>query len=346
MTDYVATRWYRSPELLLSPRYGPPADVWAVGCVMGELLDGQPMFPGDDTIDQIHQIMGVLGPFDEGLLKLFFENAALKNLRFPEITTVQTLEMRYRKKIDKTGLHLLNQLLALNEKQRFSADQALRHPFFADLLREDAELAEELRTPQGQAPVKTLPSQRENVRRESLQDNKENNNARNRAVASDARHAPSPHRNRRDGDAAEKPTFNLNKDKSAAPTKSPAHEQPVSLAKPTSGQEKEARVPMKTKSENMDYKNRNDGKKFCTANSSNFVLKKVQNFGFSFYDPKENVREKKQAHRKHQKAADLVKSTFFKQNSQGTPASSSRLFPSIHNVRLNNNKVSWGYKIN
>ncbi len=48
MTEYVATRWYRSPELLVGEPYGKPADMWAVGCMVGELVDGQPMFPGDD----------------------------------------------------------------------------------------------------------------------------------------------------------------------------------------------------------------------------------------------------------------------------------------------------------
>ena len=57
MTDYVATRWYRSPELLLSDNdYGKPVDLWAIGCIMGELTDGQPLFPGDNEIDQLYMI--------------------------------------------------------------------------------------------------------------------------------------------------------------------------------------------------------------------------------------------------------------------------------------------------
>ena len=52
MTDYVATRWYRSPELLLGyTEYGPEVDMWAIGCILGELSDGQPLFPGDSEID-------------------------------------------------------------------------------------------------------------------------------------------------------------------------------------------------------------------------------------------------------------------------------------------------------
>ena len=51
ITDYVATRWYRSPELLLGGMYGKEVDIWAIGCILGELSDGQPLFPGDTEID-------------------------------------------------------------------------------------------------------------------------------------------------------------------------------------------------------------------------------------------------------------------------------------------------------
>lgn len=47
-TDYVATRWYRPPELLVGAHYGTPIDIWAVGCILAELTDGQPLFPGND----------------------------------------------------------------------------------------------------------------------------------------------------------------------------------------------------------------------------------------------------------------------------------------------------------
>ncbi len=61
LTDYVATRWYRSPELLISNgAYGPEVDFWAIGCIMGELSDGNPLFPGENDIDQINCIVKVL----------------------------------------------------------------------------------------------------------------------------------------------------------------------------------------------------------------------------------------------------------------------------------------------
>lgn len=51
LTDYVATRWYRAPELLLSNAYGKEVDIWAIGCIMGELIDGEPLFPGESEVD-------------------------------------------------------------------------------------------------------------------------------------------------------------------------------------------------------------------------------------------------------------------------------------------------------
>lgn len=61
-TDYVATRWYRAPELLVGDtQYGPPVDVWAIGCVFAELLSGIPLWPGKSDMDQLYQIRRTLG---------------------------------------------------------------------------------------------------------------------------------------------------------------------------------------------------------------------------------------------------------------------------------------------
>lgn len=61
-TDYVATRWYRSPELLVGDtQYGPPVDVWAIGCVFVELLTGQAIWPGRSDVDQLYLIRKTLG---------------------------------------------------------------------------------------------------------------------------------------------------------------------------------------------------------------------------------------------------------------------------------------------
>jgi cyclin-dependent kinase-like len=67
LTDYVATRWYRSPELLLSPVYGKEVDMWAIGCIMGELINGDALFPGESEIDQLFCIQKVLGKLTPAL---------------------------------------------------------------------------------------------------------------------------------------------------------------------------------------------------------------------------------------------------------------------------------------
>lgn len=61
-TDYVATRWYRAPELLVGDtQYGPPVDIWAIGCVVAEMLTGSPLWPGRSDLDQLFQIINTLG---------------------------------------------------------------------------------------------------------------------------------------------------------------------------------------------------------------------------------------------------------------------------------------------
>ena len=62
LTDYVATRWYRAPELLVGDtQYGPPVDVWAVGCVLAELVRGHALWPGRSDLDQLYLIRRTLG---------------------------------------------------------------------------------------------------------------------------------------------------------------------------------------------------------------------------------------------------------------------------------------------
>lgn len=62
MSDYIATRWYRPPEVLLgSPYYDTKIDIWAFGCTIAELTMGQPLFPGTSTLNQLSKIISVIG---------------------------------------------------------------------------------------------------------------------------------------------------------------------------------------------------------------------------------------------------------------------------------------------
>ena len=69
MTDYVSTRWYRAPEILLgSDNYGPKADMWSIGCILGEIILGRVAFQGSSTLNQLERIVEVLGmPSNEDL---------------------------------------------------------------------------------------------------------------------------------------------------------------------------------------------------------------------------------------------------------------------------------------
>lgn len=100
---------------------------------MGELIDGQPMFPGDDTLDQLNQIVRVLGPFNDHLMDLFHANGHLKNLHLISPDTYQTLEKRYRRKVDNEGLHLMSLLLEMDPRKRITAEEALKHPYFSSM---------------------------------------------------------------------------------------------------------------------------------------------------------------------------------------------------------------------
>ena len=62
MTDYIATRWYRAPELLLGSKdYNKEVDMWALGCLIGEMFYGKAMFPGTSTVNQIEKVVAWTG---------------------------------------------------------------------------------------------------------------------------------------------------------------------------------------------------------------------------------------------------------------------------------------------
>lgn len=130
LTEYVATRWYRSPEQLLTSCYAYPVDIWAIGCIMAEMIDGNALFPGDDLIDQLHVIMKVCGGLTEGLLHLKNKNPDLANMNFNINQPIDPQEKKYGKKIDTKAMDLLKKLLEMDPNRRITAENALEHPYF------------------------------------------------------------------------------------------------------------------------------------------------------------------------------------------------------------------------
>jgi cyclin-dependent kinase-like len=131
MTDYVATRWYRSPELLLGDKYSKEVDIWAIGCIMGELTDGEPLFPGESEIDQLYMIQKILGTLTQEQQELFQKNPRFIGYKFPQdISKPETLERRYVGKMSKTALNFMEGLLKMDPRDRLTAKESICHPYF------------------------------------------------------------------------------------------------------------------------------------------------------------------------------------------------------------------------
>ena len=133
LTDYVATRWYRAPEVLLgAPRYTTGVDLWSAGCILGELLTGgRPLFPGASAMDQLARIVAVTGrpPFSEvDSLASPFAAAMVEGL--PRGASSRPLESLLPG-APPDGLDLLRKLLRFDPRSRLSAAAALAHPYVA-----------------------------------------------------------------------------------------------------------------------------------------------------------------------------------------------------------------------
>uniref|UniRef100_A0A672HMV8 non-specific serine/threonine protein kinase n=1 Tax=Salarias fasciatus TaxID=181472 RepID=A0A672HMV8_SALFA len=128
-TDYVSTRWYRAPEVLLkSSSYSSPIDIWAVGCIMAELYTLRPLFPGNSEVDEIFKICQVLGTlkksdWPEGIIL-----ATSINFRFPKFAPM-SLRALIPNASDE-AVALMKSMLQWDPLKRPSAAQALRSPYF------------------------------------------------------------------------------------------------------------------------------------------------------------------------------------------------------------------------
>ena len=138
LTDYVATRWYRAPELLLSQgNYGKEVDYWAIGCIMGELVDGNPLFPGENELDQIHCIQKVLGNLTDKQEEMFYNNPIFSGKNLLNVTKPETLEKRYMGKFSKKAISFMKGLLAIDPKKRLNGNTVFKHAYFEKLVLAD-----------------------------------------------------------------------------------------------------------------------------------------------------------------------------------------------------------------
>ncbi|CAG5929445.1 unnamed protein product [Menidia menidia] len=129
-TDYVATRWYRAPELLVGDiKYGKPVDVWAVGCLLMEMLTGQALFPGDSELDQIFHIVKCFGNLVTHHQELFYRNPVFSGVKLPECSGTVPLQQRFPT-VTSTALDLAQRCLEMDPERRSQCSELLEHHLF------------------------------------------------------------------------------------------------------------------------------------------------------------------------------------------------------------------------
>ncbi|XP_059509392.1 mitogen-activated protein kinase 13-like isoform X2 [Stegostoma tigrinum] len=130
MTGYVVTRWYRAPEVILNWRhYTQTVDIWSVGCIFAEMITGKILFKGKDYLDQLAQIMKVTGtPGTDFIQKLDSIEARhyIRSLPYIKKKDFSALFPN----VSPLALDLLEKMLVLDADKRFSAAEALSHPYF------------------------------------------------------------------------------------------------------------------------------------------------------------------------------------------------------------------------
>ncbi|XP_065607576.1 mitogen-activated protein kinase 15 [Cyrtonyx montezumae] len=130
LSHYVATRWYRAPELLLcARRYTVAVDMWAVGCVLGEVLLGAPLFPGSTALDQMQRILSVIAPtphLDIGAAQSELSAAVLDCVRPRRRVPLEAL---FPPCAPRGAVDLVRKLLVFDPRRRLTAEEALRHPY-------------------------------------------------------------------------------------------------------------------------------------------------------------------------------------------------------------------------
>jgi len=131
LTEYVATRWYRAPEIMLSYQgYTKAIDVWSTGCILAEFLGGKPIFKGKDYVDQLNQILQVLGtPSEETLKRIGSKNVQSYIHQLGYIPKVPFVELYPN--ANPQALDLLEKMLAFDPQRRITVDEALQHPYLS-----------------------------------------------------------------------------------------------------------------------------------------------------------------------------------------------------------------------
>lgn len=129
-TDYVATRWYRAPELLVGDtQYGPPVDIWAIGCVFAELTTGQAIWPGRSDVDQLYLIRKTLGDLLPRHVEIFSNNQFFKGLAIPKPERLEPLDEKFPN-ISSQAMNFMKGCFQMDPSERLTCEELINHPYF------------------------------------------------------------------------------------------------------------------------------------------------------------------------------------------------------------------------
>uniref|UniRef100_A0A2P2JGW4 Mitogen-activated protein kinase n=1 Tax=Rhizophora mucronata TaxID=61149 RepID=A0A2P2JGW4_RHIMU len=133
MTEYVVTRWYRAPELLLCcDNYGTSIDVWSVGCIFAELLGRKPIFPGTECLNQLKLIISILGSQKEEDLEFIDNPKAKKYIKSLPYSPGMPFLHLYPG-AHPLAIDLLQRMLVFDPSRRITVTEALQHPYMSAL---------------------------------------------------------------------------------------------------------------------------------------------------------------------------------------------------------------------
>nr|CCA16447.1 cyclindependent kinaselike putative [Albugo laibachii Nc14] len=129
-TEYVSTRWYRAPELLVGDvMYGKAVDIWAIGCMFAEINTGMPLFPGESDIDQLHQIMKCTGTITPRQRELFQANSMYQGIKLPDTSKIDSLEQQLSS-LEGASMDFLKCTIQVEPMNRWTCSELLQHAYF------------------------------------------------------------------------------------------------------------------------------------------------------------------------------------------------------------------------
>ncbi|KAM6475136.1 cyclin-dependent kinase-like 3 isoform 7-T10 [Liasis olivaceus] len=129
-TDYVATRWYRAPELVLKDTtYGKPVDIWALGCMIIEMATGNPYLPSSSDLDLLHKIVTKVGNLTPHLQSIFIRSPVFSGMVLPEVQHPKSARKKYPK-LSVLLADMVHACLQMDPADRISSADLLQHEYF------------------------------------------------------------------------------------------------------------------------------------------------------------------------------------------------------------------------